>query len=141
MVLDATCTFEGPLTILAVSVMVPATVPVSSEIGPPVNTAVVAFAAIVKSTVRDPDENSVAGSSIGTSAVEENIIVSCPVSAVGWGAARVSVTLETTCVGVTFAGRLGLNERAATGGSTVNMNPRLVPVAASVRVTVNCCEP
>ena len=81
MLLDATPTFEGPLTILAINVMVPATVPVSSEIGPPDNTAVVAFAPIVKPTVRDPDENSVAGSSPDTSAVEVNAIINCPVSA------------------------------------------------------------
>src|SRR5215831_2156889 len=117
--LDATGKFEGPLSILAVSMMVPATLPVSSEIGLE-NTAVVAFAGIVKLTVRDPDENSVAGSSAGTSAVEENVIINCPVSALAWGAARVIVMLGTTCVGFRFAGRV--IERAAIGGSTVNVN-------------------
>jgi hypothetical protein len=74
-----TGTFEGPLSKFAVSAIVPATVPVSSEIWLE-NTAVVVFAAIVKLTVRDPDENCVAGSSLGTSAVDVNVIVSWPVS-------------------------------------------------------------
>ena len=53
---DAAGTLEGPLSKFAVRVIVPATVPVSSEIGDE-NTAVVTFAGNVKLTVRDPVEN------------------------------------------------------------------------------------
>src|SRR5262249_11793995 len=135
--LDATGTFEGPLSTLAVSVTLPATVPASSEIGFE-NCAVVAFAGIVKLTFRDPDENSIAGSSVGTSAVEENVIINCPVSSLAWGAARVIVMLGTTCVGFRFAGRV--IERAAIGGSTVNVNCwLLVALRASVTLTVKVC--
>src|SRR6516162_586660 len=96
-VTDDTGTFDGPLSKFAVNVIVPATVPVSSEIGDG-NTADVAFAGKVKFTVREPDENCVAGSSPGTSAFEANVIMSWPVRVVGRGAARDSVTSET-CVG------------------------------------------
>ena len=52
----ATATFDGPFVKFAVSVTVPATVPVSSMTGE-VNTAVVLLAGMVKLTVRDPVEN------------------------------------------------------------------------------------
>jgi len=83
----------GPLSMFAMSLTVPATVPVSnvSCVG---NTAVVLFAGMVKVDVRSPFENCVIGSSTGTSAVDVNVNLRVPLSALGCGVARVNSMLE-----------------------------------------------
>jgi len=75
-------TFAGPLSKLAVRVSVPATVPVRSITGD-ANVAAVCPAGIVKLTILEPVENCTAGSSLGTSALDVNESVNCPVNVLG----------------------------------------------------------
>src|SRR5262249_19931180 len=71
-----------------VMTMSPAVVPVWSAmvVAPPLNTALVGLAAIVKLTVRVPFENCTAGSSANT--LEMNASFRAPWSASGYGAAK-----------------------------------------------------
>src|SRR5436190_4927741 len=78
----ATGASAGPLSYVAVIFTLPATVPVKS-FSAVVNTAAVVFAAIVNVAVRVPFENCVAGSSLAISALDVNVILSVPASALG----------------------------------------------------------
>ena len=72
----------------------PVTVPVNS-CSADENTAAVVPAGIEKLAVLDPEENCVAGSSLGTSACEVNANVSWPVNVIGYAFASVSATFES----------------------------------------------
>jgi hypothetical protein len=79
---------------LAFTMTVPETVPVSSKIGAG-NTAVVPFAGIVKVTVLEPFENITAWSSMGTTLVDVNERFSEP--DIGFGCGVETDNPTTTC--------------------------------------------
>src|ERR1051326_3213615 len=79
---------DGPLSMLAVTMTVPTTVPTSTITGDE-KTAYVVFAGIENDTTRDPVENCVIGSLTGTSAFELNVSVNWPASTPDRGLSRV----------------------------------------------------
>src|SRR4029079_7913856 len=109
----------GPLSNVAVSLTVPATVPVNS-FNWEVNTAAAVFDGTVKVAVRDPLENWVAGSSLAISAFGVNVNLSVPARALGWSDARFMYTSKPPRV-LNVAGRPA-SDRAGTGGSTTTVN-------------------
>src|SRR5262245_19317352 len=124
----------GPLSMLADKRIVPATVPVNNMIFEP-KTALVVPAGTVKLTVRVPVENCVAGSSTGTSALEENVSLICPLRGLGFGAER--LTARSYCCRLLSVVESVGADKVGTGGSTISVNARetLAP-RESVTVTV-----
>ena len=113
-----------PFLRVTTSLNVPATVPVEKAMsGLPPKSLLVLFAGTVKFTLRPPDANCTAGSSLGTSAVGAKVKTSWPVKGMAVAAVKSTPTLGC-CAGVT------------TSVSPVKLTPEVSPVPDSENVRV-----
>ena len=114
----------GPPRKSAVSTTVPETEPVNRKtvVG---NTAAVVFCGMVKATVRDPLENRTAGSSMGSTLFEMNVIVMEPDRSFGCEADS-EIPIGSCCVGFTVSGTLSKDNEPSEAATTDIVNALLV---------------